>query len=205
MLRYDTPADLREFARECENNAAGLAGAMILGGLLAAIALFLGAASLVVPEGSASVAAWCGLYLLLYLAGIGYFGVQSHRLSRWRLRPRIGAGHLEAAHSYYAKLTPEHRDVAMPVLDALYRLAGTELAEAAARREVESRMGVRVDALRTLVQAEDRQRLAAAEYTLSDRDDLDALAVWREAMAEVEAKLGPLDRPEPRRSGGRKH
>lgn len=193
MLRYDTPDELRNLHIDT-----GMFGAWALGGVAALVAAAIGTGA--ARMGSTGLAVGCWLYVGLYLLGTVTFGVFVWRRRRYEVTVHLGHQQLIDAHELYDKLTAEHRGVAMPLLEALYRLAGTELAEEAAKRDVRARMSERVTALRTLVQAEDRVRLAAASHQLDDRDDLDDLAIWREAVAEVEAKLGPLDPPESARS-----
>lgn len=187
-LRYDTPTAVSRLAWRMDVRYRGTGeGITLAWGLFAAV---VAAGALLNGDYPLAVAA---------IAVVGWMGWWGHRrhvlartLPRYRVLVHVGAGQVDAAHGYYHRLTPEHREVAAPLLEALYRLAGTEVAEYAARRVAEARMGARVDALRQLVQAEDRERLVAARYSLDDRDDLDGLDVWREAVAEVEARLGPL-------------
>lgn len=187
MLRVDTPDDLRDFDRQCTEGGTALGIGMLLGGFGALIALFVGGLLAMTP-GYTTVVAVCALYVLLYLAGVGYFLVQSHRLAAWKFAPRIGARQIHAAPRQYAKVSPEAREQALALVKTMYALADTDVIGDTARARVVVRMQERVEALSALVDVEDKLRLAVAGQSVDDMD-LAASAAWRQAMAEVEAKV----------------
>ena len=185
VMRVDTPLRHRKFEQFAEYGS-HLRGPMasvrqrilVLGGAMCVAALL--PLPVAVVNGDWGTAGVCLGVLALSAGGIWWLRRRTRQVDAWRVHVAYGANHLFQAHRLYRALSPRAREHAMPLVEALYRLAATRPATEEERQEQESRMAERVSALSALASAEER-----IHATAKDTRDLQR-HIWQEALAEVE-------------------
>jgi hypothetical protein len=185
ILRVDTPAELRDL--DAQLGRPSVVGRIVLSLVFAAAAPIVLVFAIVVldPIGVAVSLGW-------FLLWTGWIFRLRHRLKAarpWRVRVSTGIDEIREAHAIYRHLTPASREYARPLIYTLYRISAIEVRGEIGERRLLHEMRDRTESLRHLLAAEDEVQIATAMPTIHDRDDLDALAAWRQALAEVEAKL----------------
>jgi hypothetical protein len=186
IVRVDAPAHIRRYSTSVDLTGwtclAGLCLICIGGGVVALIIMMVGGEG----WGAVICEAWTALWVWVLVWALRVRGA----VRRWHQPIGIGEWIVEDAHSDYWGLSPETRTAyGLPLIESLYRLSMIEVRGQPAREQVITRMEQRRAALRTLVDAEDRLRLYVAEPALADDDDLNAVAAFDQAIAEIEKAL----------------
>lgn len=183
VLRYDTPDRLRQLDAHYRTDAhTSAAQAFLL--------VFLATAFVLIFYTRNVVGALTALALMAGTGGWLYNARRNaQQINTYRTPVRQGASLIGNAHKHYGRLDFDNRVRVEPLLEAIYRLAAYEVRGDQARARILAAMRERVYAIARLVDAEDRVRMAADAPMLADRDDLDALAIWQQALSEVEAKI----------------
>lgn len=189
ILRVDTPKKLRDLDATLEKPA-------VVGRI--AFSLVLAAAAPVGLFFAIIAGDWIGIAV-----AVGWFALWTgwifriwHRLKAarpYRVPVRYGVDLIKTAHDTYRRLTPASAETAHALVKTLYRLSVVDVAGETGEARVRAEMQVRVDLLQNLLAAEDAVQVATAQHSLDDQDDVAGVKAWREALAEVEAKLAVGD------------
>lgn len=107
----------------------------------------------------------------------------------YRVPVRAGVEEIRKAHEIYSHLTSQSVGAALPLIFTMYRISVIEVHGEAGQQRLLDLMRERTAALQGLLAADDNLAIMAAAPTVQDRDDLEAAEAWRQAVAEVEAKL----------------
>jgi hypothetical protein len=182
VLRVDAPAGIRRFDARYRIDWHG-------GGVMALLLLIAGPIVMALTSGDLFGVVFSALWTATWAGLFVWWIVNTRRTNQWRVAVRIGAELILEAHRLYWKLSPDARGYALPLLNTMYRLSVIEVLGDTAQRRVRAEMSDRIAALRGLLDAEDGLRLVSADLSLRDRDDLDAIAAWRQALVEVEKRL----------------
>jgi hypothetical protein len=186
VLRVDTPPRLRRLDTVFETGRfEGLFVVTCMFGCLAGLG-FIMFASAGYRYGTLLTLVWLAVCCAFITWSVGMM----LRIRRWRTPVRIGPHWIRAAHNLYWDLTPETRATyGLPLILAMYRLTMTPVLGGEAVEAVEGQMWERVDALKRLLAVEDEIRLAVADPSMSDRDDVVAAGMFAAAIAPVASDL----------------
>lgn len=187
ILRVDAPAKYRDL--DARLDKAGTLGRIALSVIMAAGALLVFVMALISGNllGMAvSVGwffAWTGWLFPLYR--------QAKASRAYRVRIVAGQDEIREAHDIYKRLNPESssREYALPLIKTMYAISVVDVQGEYGQRRLANLMKERVEALRNLLATEDDIALASASGWTDDRTDIGAVNAYREALAEVEAKL----------------
>jgi hypothetical protein len=110
---------------------------------------------------------------------------------RFRVRIVAGQDAIREAHAIYNRLNPESssQEYALPLIKTMYQISVIPVQGEYGVLRLENLMRERVHALRGLLAAEDEVALASAAGWTRDRDDMDAVTAYQDALNEVAAKL----------------
>lgn len=189
-LRVDTPAKIRARARRSREGTYGVVGCVsvlaMVAGIGGAAMLLLGGFRLTDYLGAALLALWVVVWWRVLAGAIG----AERSIRQWRITPRVGQIWIGPAHAAYEKLSPDTRaNYGRALVARIYDLSQTDVRGKTAMRQVEHRIMDRVKALEGLVDAEDKLRLYAVDRDLVDRDDVDAAALWQQAVEQADRYL----------------
>jgi hypothetical protein len=185
ILRVDTPAELRDLDAQLGNPV--VFARIVLSLIFAAVSPIVLVFAILArsPIGVVVSVGWFALWT-------GWIFRLQHRLKAarpYRVRVRVGIDEIREAHDIYRRLSPQSTDYAVPLILTMYRISVIEVRGELGERRLLNLMKERTSALRNLLAAEDEVAVATAMQSVDDRDDLDAMSAWRDALAEVEAKL----------------
>lgn len=110
---------------------------------------------------------------------------------QYRVRIVAGQDEIREAHTIYNGLNPESssREYALPLIRTMYQISVIPVQGEYGVRRLENLMRERLDALASLLAAEDEIALASAAGWTRDRDDMAAVTAYQDALNEVAAKL----------------
>lgn len=203
MIRVDAPDRVRKRAAKMSNGGYGMLAVMalfmIVTGLISTVILAAGRDLIGVAVCAVWIAAW------------GDIAGRARRIGREVNRWLVAAHdthhrlRIREAHEAYWNLSAEARaQYGLPIVQTMYRLAAIEVRGRDASNQIHEALWDRVEAIRGLVDAEDKLRLYGADPMLADRDDIAAAEEWSKAVADVERVLreplpqAPTRRPPPR-------
>lgn len=186
VLRIDAPAAVRRHEKRRDSPLVFLT--LVMGGAAFLAALVVLVIAWFAPDGTIG-ALMCGTVVAAYLSLLGWLGYWEQRRDPWLATVRLGddaESLIVEAHRVYWALSAEARDRALELVCTMYRIAEADVRGAKARDLVEHRLARRLWALRDLLHAEDRLRMATDALALDDTTDLDTSTAWRQAMDQVE-------------------
>lgn len=187
ILRVDTPSELRDIdARLSKPSVRGRIALSVVMAAAAPIVLLFSLLALD-PIG-------VGVSLVWFVAWTGWIFRMRSRLKAalpYRVTVRAGVPEIRRAHSIYHRLSPESssREYALPLVRAMYRISTVPVQGDIGERHLVNLMRERVDALQRLLDAEDQVAIASAGQWANDRDDMNAVTAYQDALNEVAAKL----------------
>lgn len=190
VLRVDAPDKIRRQANRFANG-----GYALLGGMAAIAALVgLGGFALLMLGGS-RLTDYIGALLCLVWAGSGvlvgrWAGRVRASILKWQFHPQIADMAFYRAHGVYEKLSPETQtNYGLPLIRRMYELDALDVRGPVAQGKIHQQITNRVDALKGLLDAEDKQRLYAVDPLLADGDDVDAAKLWQQAVEQADQYL----------------
>jgi hypothetical protein len=107
----------------------------------------------------------------------------------YRVQVRAGIAQIHEAHEIYRRLSIDSAHYALPLIETMYRISVIPVQGPDGERRLEALIAERLQALRGLLAAEDAVTLSTAQPSLSDRDDLNTVKAYQDALNEVQAKL----------------
>ena len=190
MLRVDTPDKIRRQADRFANGGygllAGLAFIAALVGVGGFALLMLGGSRFTDYIGAALCLVWAGAGVVV----VRWAGRCRASILKWQFHPQIAEMAFYRAHGIYEELSPETRvNYGLPLIRRMYELDAIDVRGGSARGKITRQIDARVDALRGLLDAEDKQRLYAADPLLADGDDVDAAKLWQQAVEQADQYL----------------
>lgn len=187
ILRVDAPDKYR--ALDARLNKPGMLGRIMLSLIMAAASPVVLVMALLSHSVSGVVASV--VWFVLWTAWLVPPYRKAKASRRYRVRIVAGADEVREAHTIYNRLSRESssREYALPLIKAMYEISVIPVQGDYGQRRLVGLLRERVAALRGLLAAEDDIALASARGWTEDRDDLNAVKAYQDALREVEEKL----------------
>lgn len=187
ILRVDAPDKYR--ALDARLNKPGMLGRIMLSLIMAAASPVVLVMALISHSVSGVVASV--VWFVLWTAWLVPPYRKAKASRRYRVRIVAGADEVREAHTIYNRLSRESssREYALPLIKAMYEISVIPVQGDYGQRRLVGLLRERVAALRGLLAAEDDIALASARGWTEDRDDLNAVKAYQDALREVEEKL----------------